>query len=64
MKVYIKKFKTFEEQEKADIKHYMKLSPDKKILELEFIRNFHIKQLYGRIPRLRRIYKITKRKQG
>ena len=42
MKKSIKIFKSHEEQEKADEKYYKRMSGDKKILELEYIRNRYI----------------------
>jgi hypothetical protein len=64
MKQIIRKFRSHEEQEKADEKYYKRMSPDKKILELEFIRNRYIYYKYGSLPRLKRVYRIVKRKQG
>lgn len=55
-------FHSFKEQDEADERYYKRLSPEKKLQELEEIRNFNIKMRYGYLPRLRRVYKITKRK--
>ncbi len=62
MKKVIKIFNSHEEQDKADENYYRKLSPDKKILELEYIRNQYIYNKYGCLPGLRRVYKIVKKK--
>lgn len=62
IKKIVRKFRSHEEQEEAEIKYYRRLSPDKKILELEFIRNRYIYYKYGRIPRLKRVLRIVKRK--
>ncbi|MCB0728755.1 MAG: hypothetical protein KDD00_14930 [Ignavibacteriae bacterium] len=64
MKKTIKIFSSHEEQDKADEKYYKKLSSHKKILELEFIRNRYIYLKYGSLPRLKRVYRIVKRKQS
>ncbi|MGB4851239.1 MAG: hypothetical protein WBQ38_02890 [Ignavibacteria bacterium] len=62
MKKSIKIFKSHEEQEKADEKYYKRMSGDKKILELEYIRNRYIYYKYGSLPGLKRIYRVVKRK--
>lgn len=64
MKRVFKIFKSHEEQDKADERHYKRMSSDKKILELEYIRNRHIYYTYGSLPRLKRVYRIVKRKQS
>ncbi len=64
MKKVIRIFKSHEEQDKADQKYYKRLSPDKKILELEYIRNRQIYYTYGSLPGLKRVYRIIKRKQS
>jgi len=61
-KLIIKKFKNHAEQEKADIKYYKNMSPEKKLKELEDLRNFYFKMRYGYIPRLRRVCRVVKRK--
>lgn len=60
----IKIFRSHEEQEKADIKHYKRMSPGKKLEELEEIRRFFFQMKYGTIPRLRRICRVIKRKRS
>lgn len=64
MKKGFKIFKSHEEQDKADVKYYKRLSPDKKILELEYIRNNYIRMKYGYLPRLKRVFRIVKQKQS
>lgn len=64
MKKVIKIFHSHEEQEKADEKYYKRMSPDKKILELEYIRNRYIYYKYGSLPRLKRVYRVVKRKRS
>ena len=63
MKKFVRKFHSHE-QEKADEKYYKRLSPDKKILELEYIRNRFIYYKYGSLPGLKRVYRIIKRKRS
>lgn len=63
-KLNIKIFKSHEDQEKADIKYYKRLSHEKKLQELEELRKFYFLLKYGNIPRLRRFCRIVKRKWG
>jgi hypothetical protein len=63
-KLKIRVFKSHEEQEKADITYYRRLDPNKKVENLIFIRNQYFYMKYGRIPRLKRVYKVTYRKQS
>ena len=59
MKKEIKVFKNFEDQEKADIEYYQKLDPDKKIEELEFIRESFL-DMINATPEERRLQKVIK----
>ena len=63
-KLKIKIFKSHEEQEKADITYYRRLDPNKKVENLIYLRNQYFYMKYGRIPRLRRVYKVINRQKG
>lgn len=60
----IKIFNSFKEQEEADIKYWQKVSPGKRVEALEKMRINYLIMRYGRIPRLRRVYKFVKQTQG
>ena len=55
----IKVFNTFADQEKADIDFYMNLDPDKKIEELEYIRNTYL-EMINAASEERRLQKVIK----
>lgn len=59
MKKEIRKFKSFEEQEEAEIEYYRNLDPSKKIEELEFIRNSFL-DMINATPEERRLQKVIK----
>jgi len=55
----IKIFNSFAEQEEADIEHYVKMEPHKKIEELEFIRESFLNMINA-TPEERRLQKVIK----
>ena len=59
MKKEIKIFKSFREQEEADIEHYKNMDPDKKTEELEFIRESFLNMINA-TPEERRLQKVIK----
>lgn len=59
MKKEIRVFKSHAEQEKADIDYYMNLDPDKKIEELEYIRNSYLDMINATTEE-RRLQKVIK----
>lgn len=59
MKKEIRVFKSYAEQEKADIDYYMNLDPDKKIEELENIRNTYLDMINATTEE-RRLQKVIK----
>lgn len=61
-KFKIKIFKSFEEQEKADIKYWLKVSQSARVEALDLMRRNYLKLIYGRVPRLRRVIKVIKQK--
>lgn len=63
-KLNIKIFKSHEEQEKADIRYWRRLDPNKKVEYLIHLRNQYFIMKYGRIPRLKRVYKVINRKES
>lgn len=63
-KLKIRVFNSHAEQEKADITYYRRLSPDKKVENLIQMKNNYFHMKYGRIPRLKRVYKIIIRSKS
>jgi hypothetical protein len=61
-KLYIKIFKSHEEQEKADIRYWRRISPSARVEALDLMRRNYLKLIYGTVPRLRRVIKVIKRK--
>ena len=61
MKKEIRVFKSYAEQEKADIEYYMNLDPDKKIEELENIRNTYLDMINATTEE-RKLQKVIKRR--
>ena len=59
MKKEIRVFKSYAEQEKADIEYYMNLDPDKKIEELENIRNTYLDMINATTEE-RKLQKVIK----
>ncbi|MEO6695517.1 MAG: hypothetical protein ABIY50_05590 [Ignavibacteria bacterium] len=59
MEKEIKVFNNFTDQEKADIEYYRKLDPDKKIEELEFIRESFLNMINA-TPEERRLQYVIK----
>lgn len=64
MRKVIRKFKSHEEQEAAEINYWKRISRGKRVEALEIIRLNYLRMKYGRVPRLRRVYKIIKQAQG
>ncbi len=63
-KLQIKVFDSHEDQEKEDVKYWQSLPSDTKMkLYEDFFYNYLMLQ-HGKIPRLQRVIKITKRKKG
>lgn len=61
-RIKVKVFNSFKEQEEADIKYYRRLSPEKKLEEMEQLVQFYYVMKYGDLPRFRRVSRIVKRK--
>lgn len=59
-KLKILVFKSHAEQEKADMIYWQKMSPGKRVETLEYMRLNYLRMKYGRVPRLRRVYKLIK----
>lgn len=59
MKKEIRIFKSYGEQGKADIDYYTNLDPDKKIEELEYIRNAYLDMINATTEE-RRLQKVIK----
>lgn len=57
----IKIFRSHEEQEKADILYWQKVSPSARVEALDLMRRNYLKLIYGRVPRLRRVIRVIKR---
>lgn len=64
MKKVIQIFKSHEEQESAEINYWKRISRGKRVDSLEKIRLNYLRMKYGRVPRLRRVYKIIKQTQS
>jgi len=64
MKKVIQIFKSHEEQESAEINYWKRISRGKRVESLEKIRLNYLRMKYGRVPRLRRVYKIIKQTQS
>ena len=60
MKKVIQIFKSHEEQETAEINYWKRISSGKLVESLEKIRLNYLRMKYGRVPRLRRVYKFVK----
>ena len=60
MKKVIQKFSSHEEQEVAEINYWKRISRGKRVESLEKIRLNYLRMKYGRVPRLRRVYKFVK----
>jgi response regulator of citrate/malate metabolism len=60
MKKVIQIFKSHEEQETAEINYWKRISRGKRVESLEKIRLNYLRMKYGRVPRLRRVYKLIK----
>jgi hypothetical protein len=60
-KLKIKVFHSFEEQEKADVQYWRRVSPSARVEALDLMRRNYLKLIYGRVPRLRRVIKVIKR---
>ena len=58
MEKILRKFNTFEEQEKEEIKFWQNLAGDKKLEMLEHIRSNYWAMNNGQVPRVQRIYRI------
>ncbi len=66
-KPWLKKFKSFEEAEKADIEYYSQMSSEEKWDTMQFLRDTYYKFKGGKYEKgkgLRRVLKIIKQKQG
>lgn len=61
LKKTYKVFRNHAEQDKSDKKYWKNVDPGKRVETLEYIRLNYLKMKYGRIPRLRRVYKIIER---
>ena len=59
MKKEFKIFNSFKEQEEADIEYYKNMDPNKKIEELEFIRESFLNMINA-TPEERRLQKVVK----
>ena len=59
MKKEFKIFKSFDEQEEANIEYYRNLDPNKKIEELEYIRETFL-DMINATPEERRLQKVIK----
>ncbi len=59
-KIWIKKFKSFKEAEKADIEYYSQMSPKERLNTMQLLREmyFKMKGLKNDATRLRRTIKI------
>jgi len=64
MKKVIQIFRSHEEQESAEINYWKRISRGKRVESLEKIRLNYLRMKYGRVPRLRRVYKIIKQTQS
>lgn len=64
MKKVFKIFKSHEEQETAEINYWKRISRGKRVETLEKMRLNYLKMRYGRIPRLRRVFKIVRKAQS
>ena len=64
-KIWVKKFKSFEEAEEADKKYYANMSPEERLATMQFIRESYFKMVgikHDGRKRLRRVFKIVKQK--
>jgi len=64
MKKVIQIFRSHEEQESAEINYWKRISRGKRVESLEKIRLNYLRMKYGRVPRLRRVFKIIKQTQS
>ncbi len=60
MKKVFKIFKSHEEQEIAEINYWKRIPRGKRVESLEKIRLNYLRMKYGRVPRLRRVFKFVK----
>lgn len=61
-KVWVTIFHSFEEAERANIEYSKNQSGEDSVRDVDIIRNTFLKAKYGYIPRLKRVYRIIRKK--
>lgn len=64
MKKFIQIFKSHKDQEEAEIEYWKRVRRGKRVEAAEKIRLNFLRMKYGKVPRLRRVYKFVKQTQG
>ena len=59
-KLKIRIFKNHKDQEEAEIKYWNHVRAGRRVEALENMRLNYLRMRYGKVPRLRRVYKIIK----